>query len=98
MKYLKLYEELNKEPEINDYVIGRNIRKLPTTGPDKDADEIDEYLKTHIGQIINIQHGQDFLVKYDDGNSWWFKKFELIHISKNKNDLEIYIEAEKYNL
>jgi hypothetical protein len=97
MKYLRTYEELGK-PEIEDYVICRPL-------DDRDPD-LNDFLKTHIGQLVGRRYF-DYDIKFEKvpkyiidcyDNPIQFEREEIIHWSKNKEDLQIYIDINKYNL
>ena len=66
------------------------------------------YLKTAIGRILLINKlGTEFLITFEDmpkqldddhSDTNWFFKPEILHTAKNKEDLRIYVDANKYNL
>jgi hypothetical protein len=101
----KIFENIDEgEPEISDYVI--------CDESDYSSDpKIKEYVKNHIGQFIEI-NGQyprmsayKYMIYYPDvddsilnGNKREMSKEQIIRWSKNKEDLEQYIFAKKYNL
>lgn len=97
MKYIKTFEKLG-EPTIGDYVIC----------VDKDYDDLEfnNFLATSIGKVVKYQYDQ-YYVEYDNppiyiedtwGNPIRFILDEILHFSKNKEDLEIYVQANKYNI
>jgi hypothetical protein len=102
MKYLKLYENFNK-PEIGDYVICRSFYNNKY---------LNIFLSENIGQIviINDKSLYSYIVKYNSKdlknlrtlfNNAGFRKFqenEILHFSKNKEDLELILSARKYNI
>ena len=108
MKYLKFYEELNiDKPEIGDYVLCFDIEE------DDDLDKaLNDFTSSNIGIIINIDTTKpilysiryekipkDIMVYFDKPNSSrvCFER-EIIHWSKNKEELETILTAKKHNL
>lgn len=101
MKYLRTYESLS-EPEIGDYVYCKN-----TTDNNK---EFDKFLEFNIGKIMaSLPHLRpgDIYVKFDnfeesgvDGinHPVNFLRDEILYWSKDKEDVEIYMNSKKYNL
>ena len=103
MKYIKMYERAPyraPRPDENEYVVCQDLQTNdPTFG---------EYLKTAIGRILLVNlDSKDILVTFDDmpeqlvrdhDNTLWFLDFEILHSAKNKEDLRIYVDANKYNL
>lgn len=106
MKYLRTYEIYtipDNLPEKNDYVVIKNefLDKLP-------------FLKNKIGKIVNVNiwnsggkyEKTEFRIYFDvkeknnmNGQSiWTFVKNAILGFSKNEKDLEIYLNANKYNL
>jgi len=105
MKHIKKFETTDK-PQINDYVICHEEY-------DDDVEGINTFLDNNIGQIIGRFNNNDitspFLVKYENipnDIGYMFNKdksrqmlnYEIIHFSKNKEDLEHVLSANKYNL
>ena len=108
MKYIKLYEELNDEPHIGDYVVCECINSFS-------SEEVRDYLENNVGKICKIEdHVISYLVKYEntpfdlfigindnykkDVGYWWFDKLEIKIHSSNKEECEAYLNAKKYNL
>jgi hypothetical protein len=108
MKYIKQYEEL-KEPQIGDYVIATDseINSL-NTFLIKSIGKIVYRYSVFQDSITN--NGPDYLISYEDipenikqdfhwpDDSRPFYKKEILHISPNKEDLKVYVNAIKYNL
>ena len=98
MKHIKLFtESLKKQPQIGDYVICKDIS----------SNRINEWIKNRIGKIEEIieESSFSFVVEYlenpSDNNENYSRRFnrkEILHFSPNKEDLEMYINANKYNL
>ena len=104
MKYIKLFEKLSEEPAVGDYVICED--------PDVDYRDLNEFLKFNIGELRKINHREDINYKYtvefenipynlssyfsDDSRS--FRRAEITHFSNNKEDLNLIVVANKYNL
>lgn len=107
MRYLKTFENLNIEPEVGDYVICETNEGFA-------KNVINSIISRNIGQIIKITDDYyKYLVYYDcdippnlkgffndneDGHCRLLGINEIKHISKNKKDLEIILNANKYNL
>ena len=87
MKHVKLFEEIELEPEVGDYVAVKLTR---------DASLIARLLEKHIGKIL-YKKGIDFQVKFGT-TTWWIHLDDIVDCSKNKEDLEYYIQKDKYNL
>ena len=102
MKYLKRFENVNK-PEVGDYVIAVD---------NSVSNKYIEFFKSNIGKINYINDWTnvvDFTVEYDhdeiikanvnlDNGCFTFFLSEILARSKNKDDLELYMNAHKYNL
>jgi hypothetical protein len=90
MKYLKTFENVN-EPEVGYFVIGDHINFTWAKN----------IIKSNIGEIIKIDNNSGeipYNVSYDNDNIFKLYDNEILHFSKNKEDLEIYIQVNKYNL
>lgn len=98
MKYIKKFENLNDEPQIGDYVLVNPKNKNL------------EWLKNIVGKIKLIseiyQRGimkKQYEIEFDTKERnifngrpiWVFNLDEIIHYSKNKEELE---NINKYNL
>jgi hypothetical protein len=105
MKYIKQYEE-NTEPQIGDYAI---VKDSVVTINDAFAD----FLSENIGEIVDNKYSYryPFLVQFENipdnlkiefsvlnGYEREFNRNEIIAFSPNKEDLELIISANKYNL
>ena len=106
MKHIKKYEQ-NISIEVGDYVI------CTDNGITND-NNFEVYLKSHIGKIILIKKyiKDPYLVLYENLPDKFktysstndnlklikFNENEIIHFSKNKEDLEHIIVANKYNI
>jgi len=99
----KIFENDTIEPQIGDYVLtefeGGTVSKLDN------GVLIDDYIKNEIGKVVKMSGSLNFLVEYPsylprdlDKLNWWFKKREILHFSKDKEELKTYIDAKKYNL
>jgi len=114
MKYkkfleLRIYESLNKnKPKIGDYVIAED-----DSSREDIESNINKILCTQIGQIISIRDSKFVYVKYekhildhlsvlDPGNArencMVFYFTEIKYWSKNKEDLQQIIDANKFGL
>jgi hypothetical protein len=107
MKYIKTYEDINKEPQVGDYVIC-----------DDYFDKLTEFEANNIGQITSIDddvdNGAPYNIKYNNIpyniRTWFFYNDdhnygirpmsieEIIFFSSNKEEVERYLQANKYNL
>jgi len=106
MKYIKTYETLNDFPKNGDYVICKNDYLYVAT----DRDDLNNFLKNNIGQIVDIQNLKySYIIKFnnvptdirDYFNTDYLRGFtrrEILHYSKNKKDLELFINVNKFNL
>jgi len=107
MKHIKKYKNINiEEPVYNDWVICAEVLNT-----DKD---LDNFISNNIGKIVDIKYIYDinddqYTIKYDDVpytleyrftklNTRLMYKNEIKYWSKNKEDLEIILQANKYNL
>jgi len=93
MKYIKYYENIKNNPEKGDYVIV-NMKDNPTA--------IGNLLEKYIGRITTTllpTATSDWSYSVKFGNiEWWIKRREIVDWSKNKEDLEHYIIANKFNI
>lgn len=97
MKYIKNFERMKIVPQIDDYVIMITRNEI-----------LDDFISSNVGQITSFDGQSTIRVKYEDipidlSSSFTdnTRKFliELIKdISKNKEDLEMKISSQKYNL
>ena len=105
MKYLKEFEsEIGKYPKVDDYVIAHFEPPTSTyiscsTYISWKGEPIllDDYIDINIGKIVKMSGTLNFLIKYSE-DSWWFKLNEIVHWSENKEDLELVLQAKRYNL
>lgn len=100
MKYIKIYKS-KYDPEIGEFAI---------TEPDPLrfglSDYWREFVKYNIGKIVGISDDipykeRKYKIEYNDEMSkqiLWFLKKEIIAHSKNMEDLDYIIKANKYNL
>ena len=95
MKYIRTYEDVDEDvdvPQIGDYVIC------------EDDDTISFPIENYIGEIVDIENSvisNDifYKIEYKDLEDWWYFYFkDILHFSSNKKDLEMYVNANKYNL
>jgi len=100
MKHIKHFKNTNK-PQAGDYVICIENGGIQA---------VKNFVDNNIGIIVKVKNRPNFpyRVKYENipiEIEEWFtdesremSEKEIIHFSKNKEDLEIYIQANKYNL
>ena len=88
MKYIKKYEELNQgEPKLDDYII-------------VNGEGIYSRLKNKIGYIKNSfpdSHQSTYKCIFDN-DIWWINRSDIKYWSENKEDLEVIIEKNKFNI
>ena len=96
----KLYEEINQnEPEEGDYVICSEYEK-----------DIKDFIENNVGQYVHYEVGArypydieynipDNIIKiYFENNCRRFSFDEIKYWSKDKDELESFLAAKKYNL
>ena len=101
MKYIKTQEEINtdKSPKVGDYV----IMKSSVT------QSLRYFIEKNIGEITQIDYGDGFLIvkysnipeaiqEYMPYNSRSSTIRLIKHWSSNKEDLEVILSQNKYNL
>lgn len=102
MKYLKTYENLNNMPEIEigDYVVCVDHN---------DDDDLVKFLSENVGRVEIIKPNKEWLgINFDNipkkliddytDPPWDFDMSEIVFISKNREDCELYLSVKKYNL
>jgi hypothetical protein len=114
MKYIKLYEELNaKIPQIHDYVLCVESEYEDETINESEIN-LNNFISSNIGIIIDmvktdVKFKYDYHIKYENvpddismyfeyDNTRWSVKSDIIHWSKDREDLETLLTAKKYNL
>jgi len=104
MKYIKAFEfvkvvrQSDERPEEKNYIIAR----APVGGDSS----IDYYLRTTIGQIIEVHPDSgtrefDYKVRYDKppyNNVRWVSYPEILFWSSNKKELESQLKASRFDL
>ena len=109
MKYLKKYEEVSqKEPQIGDYIICKedfiNDEKLTSfllsnIGQIYSIDPRGNYVVEYNNIPKDLETNfREYIREYNKNNLTTIYPSEIIEFSKNKEDLEIYINKMKYNL
>lgn len=121
MKHLKLYEELNRRIDIDDYVLVHDIYHNFCSDYSDICKEIYNFISNNPGKIrriINLKsEHREYMIDYDNVpeniksafkeryvnkkyNQLYmtYTKQEIIFSSKNKNDVEIFLQTKKYNL
>ena len=100
MRYIKTYEQELNNPKIGDYVICKEESKA----------RLDKFLSFNIGRILLRQDGkykyivtfdnipEDILDRFSVDGERAYSRAEILHFSPNKEDLELYIRASKYNI
>ena len=109
MKYIKTYENIDSEPKIGDYVIcidkGQDDEEF--------IDFLSNNIGKIVSIGIKLYISYDYVVQYEyipEEIAYYFHTYnknknsrpmninEIIEFSENKKDLEMYIDAKKYNL
>lgn len=103
MKYLRKFEDLKEEPVVGDYVIieSNDIINL----------NLKHFIENNIGQITKFfKFDETVLIKYTnvpkDLRIWFSSNAQIItfkleyikYFSNNKEELEVILTANKYNL
>jgi len=106
-KLSKTHEQHATDPQIGDYVICEENLMTNATNRKRIC------ISNNIGNIIDynptINSDYKYMVYYENApeDLFWFNgkdkvrqmsRKEIIYYSKNKEDLEIYLDANKYNL
>jgi len=100
MKYIKTYESRPKAIEDGEYVIIR----INYNQKNYIKKEWQMFIKNNVGKIKSHYYIEDHLIYIIDFNSGIddghrrFKHEEILAHSKNKEELEIQLVANKYNL
>jgi len=104
MKYLKTYEDLQQIPQVGDYVLCKDYitsdietRIDSNIGKISNYDDINEYYTI----IYDSKYKNSILYKKTGGNGYMrrgIRQHSIIMWSKNKEDIEAYIQSKKYNL
>ncbi len=85
----KIFENINEsEPKIGDYV----ICKTRST----DTIEFKKYVDNNIGKIVD-NYLAYYYVKFKE-KTYIFTIGNILYWAKNKEDIEVLIQANKYNL
>jgi len=98
MKHLKLYEH---EYDQFSYIVGLYVAVNPMS---EELKKIEHFFNNNIG-IITKSNYSEIEVKYDKkipgygyGYTMWFQRISILYISKSKEECEIYLQANKYNI
>jgi len=110
MKYIKTYENLTDEPKAGDYVMCEESSETDSVIEINDFIKNNIGVIRSISQFI---YDVPYIIEYDNipdslrgiylgfpeyNNNRRMSRDEIIHFSSNKEDLEPYIQANKYNL
>jgi len=96
MKYIKTYEDTDEFPQIGDYILMKMTR----------VSDFNLYVSTHIGKIVDRRknHPHMYVVKYDEVIPHWNTNLidvflnEILYFSKNKEELELKLQINKFNI
>ena len=106
MKYIKKFENLKDEPEVGDYTICISPNFVVN-------EKLIDFIESNIGRItkmydVSSLKSKKYYILYDnvpisleyyfDKNTRIFNEDEIIEFAKTKEDLEIKLQANKYNL
>jgi len=90
----KLYEMNEDKPEVGDYVI---CDGKYTLNP-----EYREFIDTHIGKLIRINISiKCYVIEYfypNRGSEYTINLEDIKYWSKNRNELEIILQTNKFNI
>jgi hypothetical protein len=111
MRYIKLYEELNvHEPKVGDWVILQlHSIDFLTVLANNENEKFNNYINIHIGKIVSymknsyMEYGifyENFPEIFEDlyRNPVPVHTAQIKYWSKNKEELQFIIDANKYNL
>jgi len=108
MRYIKTYEEIDYGPEVGDYVVCKDNLLID----DRDYNYIN-FLANNIGKLDSIKIGAKklyYFVTYENvpdnidkdyfvkGYTISIDRKEIVFYSKNMENCETYLAANKYNL
>lgn len=104
MKHLKKYEKTIHNINIDDYA----ITNKPSEFDDPTTSEILKFTSLNIGKVVDI-YKKWIILKYDNipeeikkystnNNIFKIKYYYIEYNSKDKNELETYLNTNKYNL
>lgn len=98
----KIFENVKDSTDLDYPMVGDYVYCYDTT---EGIPEFDEFLNNNIGKIIKIEHfyyvefeNFEELLNMEFNHPVNFQLKEIIFWSKNKEHVEAYIAAKKYNL
>ena len=97
IKKFKIYETSTRiEPQVNDYVI------VKSESPNKRANN---HINTHVGIVyenLYSNHVRDYKIKYEFlpfmNDIIMVYRYQIIHFSKSKDEMELILQTNKYNI
>jgi hypothetical protein len=103
MKHIKMFEDLNKEPEVGDYVLVRIDLKMYVL-----KDVVNNFINNNIGKIA-YKYTENVKVVYDNPppelEKWFgfngartFDMDRIVDFDKSKEKLKLRLAANKYNI
>ena len=104
MKYIKEYEAKNNM-KIGDYVLCHTNSKYI-----HNSDETVDFIHSNVGRYVKYARGYDskYGIKYEnipniieknlDEGLLWFDRYEIFDYCKTAEELELKLNAKKYNL
>ena len=102
MKYIKIFENINKNDKCPKLMIGYYI--IVKIRDDRrsyvNLNKIN-FFESHIGKVDELKQdylGVKFDQSFDDDYYFIFNYDEIEFYSKNKKDAEMYLISKKYNL
>lgn len=109
MKYIKTYE---KKIELRGLRKGDYVFCQSMYDKGQFLDELKQFIDSNIGQYVEYDRSADFkygvfyenapkklnMIFFNNENTIWFTREEILEYSPNKENLEIKIHTKKYNL
>jgi len=94
----KIFENINENPKVGDYVI---LKPEQCNYLDNGQnDKLIDIIKTNIGQITKIHgSGEIFKIEFENvATPFNVRILKIKYWSNNKEELELKLQANKYNL
>jgi len=106
MKYIKKFENLTEGPEYGDYAIFYYDDLAEYAYHAKLNSERKKFINSNVGMVINVSNKENLWIEiqYDEeiptynNNKILLTKDNMIAYSKDKDELEARLSANKYNL
>lgn len=107
MKHIKIYENFSdneSDIEVGDFAIFYYDEVAQYTYHAKLNPTLKDYINNNVGYITNVSNKENLWIEvlYENlpysSNKIILTKDNIVKYSKNKEELEIYLNANKYNL